>query len=281
MGTKLTHEQKGQLADQISELYRITSSGIRPYEEVRRGIQAVIEGSSPAVAPSSWPQYGHASSGPFIPEWMNGCTPAQQVERALEKNSQSGFDLRLEILAARKAVPEFVPETEHEGLVLSLVLPPAGRTATLERTVRLLWGAIEPPAGFSKYVWDGLEFGPAHLRVAPHLTLPEPGVYWVGYDPCYYRNRAPQSLVEAQEPVAIAETLSALALVPGMVAQLGNQLPHQDIAGLQYNWDGDDEAAWSGSPYVQRWALARRLKLRAGLARDVNPSFGSARVRKC
>ncbi len=44
MRSRLTPEQKGHLCDQILEVMRVTANGTRPYVQVRKALQDIVEG---------------------------------------------------------------------------------------------------------------------------------------------------------------------------------------------------------------------------------------------
>ena len=114
MATKLNNSQKGQLSDQLAEVYRVASNGTRDFSDVRRALQAIIEGKFPEI-PTNPP---------------SGLTRVSQYAHKLNGwNDQFDLGLTAEGIAhVMSALPD------HDGLLL-----PTGIKLTLGRGLQHDW----------------------------------------------------------------------------------------------------------------------------------------------
>jgi hypothetical protein len=78
----LDNTLKGQLSDQLAEVYRVTSNGTRDYGDVRKALQNIIEGK---FAPGESPRGVLLAT--YQPAWY--VSPRQQLERCLARHRQA------------------------------------------------------------------------------------------------------------------------------------------------------------------------------------------------
>lgn len=241
MGQKLSPEEKGQLVDQLMELFRVAVNGIRPFADVRRGLQDIIEGRSPATL--NWNP----------PTWWR--TPEQQLARARQ-------------LWPNAVLPEppkeFTPRTSSEVLLLHA-----------PDTFDSLWNKVDAPTGYTKYRWDGVKADKRNLRLSPNKReYMEP--VWLAFDPEHGKGERPDSFWGWAD-VAASEVLSALIQFPDWSLSWFNGASAPNLAGYQIKYD----ANWSYGPYLDRWDVNHRLGLDNGWTVRGGSGFASPSVREC
>ena len=268
MAKKLSHEDRGRLADRLHELYRVTANGTRDAGVVLEGLQGLIEGRSIEAHPMSrivWPDwYGN----PLMQ--ING------VSDFLERygDGQDGFrptDI--------PPVPDdFIPRTETEVLLLAVYLPDGDRVKGLRRTFDSWWNFIVPPAGLSNWRWEGLKSATKHLRLAKGVEY-RPGIRWVAFDPNAYRGKSPKDALAQSATdgttLAHAEVLMVAALFPEWVFSWNEKSPFPNMSAPQLYYEGQ----WSGVPYLDR--SGSKLRLDARDAGDASSDWSSPVVREC
>jgi len=188
---------------------------------VRRSLQDIIEDkSTPLITTPSW--YGQVGA---------------QIEKAsafleLHGGGQEGFRV-----SDIPAVPNFIPRTKTEVLLLAVYLPDKGRVKGFRRTFDAWWDFIVPPTGVTKWRWEELKSDSKHLRLAPGVKY-APGIRWVAFDPSTYRGKSPEGAlaqsVNDGTTLAHTEVLMAAALFSGWVASWnGTDSPYPNLSGLQ------------------------------------------------
>lgn len=250
MGTKLTKEEKGILADLQAEVYRVTSNGTRNFVAVRRGLQDIIEGKFLVGVNSSiasverqlevWKHLGVAISG-------------EQWERILQQADM------------------FEPFTDTDEPLVTGGFGYDNPTTLVSK----LFGVLTPPDGYTKvnYIQD------AKLRYAPGMQ-PTGGLRLVHYDPNAYSGLSPEAALKAAKRdklrLAGIEVLEHLVLNPRTSLTWDGKLYFfPNLSGFQCGPD------WSRVPYVYRWGGGRRLRLDDGWAGGGDPDWSSPSVRDC
>jgi hypothetical protein len=269
MATKLNHEQKGILDDQLFALRDKTVNGVRDFDEVRKALQRIIEGKffektpTPVVVSS-------------VPSWY--VSPERQLERVIQLNKEQRWGLSM---ADVRPIPEFTSRTETEVLLLTISLPTVGRKSGLHRTFDELWSLIEAPDGYTKYRLDELKATTKLLRQAPGYNH-TPGIRWVVFDPNAYHSKSPEAALKQSKidnaQLAGFEVLMATLLFPTWATSWnGDSSPYPNMSALQFYWNSD----WSIVPYLGRWDGNRQLGLSASWAGYSNGSWSSPSVREC
>lgn len=200
MGQKLSPEEKGQLVDQLMELLRVAVNGIRPFADVRRGLQDIIEGKSGVVATPSW----------YV-------SPEQQLERARQ-------------LWPNAVLPEppkeFTPRTSSEVLLLHV-----------PDTFDSLWNKVDAPTVYIKYRWESVKTDKWNLRLSPNKReYTEP--VWLAFDPEHGKGARPDSLW-GQSDLAASEVLSALIQFPEWPLAWFNGASAPNLSGYQLKYEGN------------------------------------------
>ncbi len=254
MATKLTHEQKGILDDQLFALRDKAVNGIRDFEEVRRALQNIIEGKFPSTE-SAWPSYPPATSL-YVwepPSWWR--TPEQQLERARQLWPGRGLP---------EPSREFVPQTKTEVLLLHV-----------PDMFNSLWDKVNAPTGYTKYRWEGVKSDKRNLRLAPNkVEFTEP--VWLAFDPEHGKGERPDSYW-GQADLAASEVFSALIQFPEWSLAWFNGASAPNLTGYQLKYG----SGWSNVLYADRWVDDRQLGLNARLAGYADDLWSSPRVREC
>ncbi len=233
---------------------------------VRRALQDIIEDkSTPLITTPSW--YSSVDA---------------QIERVsafleLHGGGQEGFRV-----SDIPAVPNFIPRTKTEVLLLAVYLPDKGRVKGFRRTFDAWWDFIVPPAGLTKWRWEALKSDSKHLRLAPGVEY-KPGIRWVAFDPNAYQGKSPRDALTQSAndgtTLAHAEVLMAAAQFSGWVSSWnGGKSPYPNMSALQFYWDAD----WSDVPYVCRWVdSGRKFNLLSDDAGYALGGWSSPVVREC
>ncbi len=197
MGQKLNHEQKGQLADQLMELMRMTVNGIRPFDDVRRGLQDIIDGK--------------LSSG--IDWWR---TPEQQLVRARQ-------------LWPNDILPEppgeFTPRAKSEVLLLHV-----------PDSFDSLWNKVDAPMGYTKFRSEDVGSDKHNLRLAPNkVEYTEP--VWLAFDPERGKGERPDSFWDQADVAASEVLSAVIQFPEWpLVWCKGASAPNLSGYRLQYEW---------------------------------------------
>ncbi len=262
-----------RLSGQHNEILKRVNGGTLEPESVRRALQDIITGKFAPPVVSSHP------TGWYI-------TPTDQVARMADLiHSHPGWGFTT---ADIPVVPDdFAPATSTEVLLLVAELPKKGKLGSVQRTFDEAWSLIQTPADHQpNWRWPDLRSDAKHLRLVPGKQ-PKPGLRWVGFDP--FANWEPQNGRRVKDlwqhediaaTLAASEALWAAVMFPDLVADMdGQKIPHFDLAGYQFNWDGADEA-WTHCPCLHRWAGGRQVELHAHWADFLNVDWAAPSVRE-
>jgi len=275
MATKLDNILKGQLSDQLAEVYRVTSNGTRDYGDVRKALQNIIEGK---FAPGESPRgvLLATSHQEYQPAWY--VSPRQQLERVHQLNDQRNWGFEDSDFPS---APTNVNLRDGEVLLLCVYLPDQGRKRGLYRTIDELWNCSQAPTGYTKWRWDELKAQPKLIRQASDCTY-TPGIRWVVFNPNAYQGKSPEQALELakQDNVRLAgvEGLVANLLFPTWATSWdGKQSLYPWLGGLQFKYDSD----WPSSLCLSRWDGSRQVLFSARWSGRVDSDYGSPSFREC
>lgn len=276
MATKLDNALKGQLSDQLAEVYRVTSNGTRDFSNVRKALQDIIEGKFPEIKP---PEAAITHVLAKQPTWYVPLEQQLKQVQAFNAALDWGFQD-----SDFPAPPGFRPSDPNEVLLLVVSLPVKGRKPGLHRTFDELWNLIEAPDGYEKWRWDELKATTKLLRQTSGY-IHTPGIRWVVFNPNAYHGKSPRKALELSKAdnvqLAGTEVLMAALLFPDWATSWnGNTSQWPNLSGLQFNYDGDS-TDWSDVPYLRRWDGARQLRLHARWADFSHVIWSSPSVREC
>ncbi len=266
MSKKLSDEQKGQLADQLFEVTRVTAQGIRPFDQVRAALQVIIEGNFPDRTTPLW--------------YTSVEAQIEMVSAFLELHGgQEGFTT-----TDIPAVPDFTARTTTEVLLLAVYLPDKGRIKGFRRTFDAWWDFLVPPIGLTKDRSNHVNSDSKHLRLLPTVKY-VPGIRWVAFDPYTYKRTSPNDALSQAaivgETLAHTEVLMAAAQFPEWASTWNiGKSPFPNMSTLQLCVD----SAWSHVPCLDRWGgykPLRRLLLRPIDAGSLRATSSSPVVREC
>lgn len=270
MATKLNHEQKGILDDQLFALRDKTVNGVRDFNEVRKALQEIIEGRFYTPIPEKLLMQVRS------PLWYT--LPEQQLEhvRQLNKQRDWGFED-----SDFPSIPEDIQLHGDEVLLLCVSLRAQRGKSALQRTFEELWYLSEAPTDYTKWRWDELKSDSKHLRQAPGYKH-TPGIRWVVFNPNAYHGKSPEAALKQSKidnvQLAGLEVLMAVLLFPTWATSWnGDTSAYPNMSGLQFYWNTD----WSRVPYLDRWGDGRQLGLYAGWAGYSGVCFASPSVREC
>lgn len=170
-----------------------------------------------------------------------------------------------------------VPEDSDRLWLLVINLPDKGGKKGLERTVNELWDVIEPPSGYTKYRDPNFSADPDHLRLAPRYEY-RPGIYWAEFDADAYQRLPPKAALKQSQfdhvRLGGTEVLMAVWQFPDWpLSWFNNGKPAPNLSGLRFRWR--ENAAWSGTPYLNRRDGIRQLGLFVHWAVNVSPDWAS------
>lgn len=272
MATKLGNAQKGQLSDQLAEVYRVTSNGTRDFSDVRKALQDIIEGKV-AQATAAVIRVPAKQSSWYV-------SPERQLEHVKQLNTERGWGFKETDFPP---IPgnAWLHMRRDEVLLLAVYLPKQGKVSGLQRTFDELWNLIEAPDGYTNWRWDELKSDSKHLKSAPGHSH-RPGVCWVAFDASAYRGKSPEHALarrnEDNTRLAGVEVLMAALLFPTWPTSWnGDSSPFPNMSGLQFYWN----TVWSRVPYLGRWDDDSRLELNTDWAEHDNPLWASPSVREC
>jgi len=181
-----------------------------------------------------------------FPPWYR--QPAEQVDtlRELLENAKVYKELKKEFEAATANIPAVKLTSPSEILLLAFYLGDDDSKTGLERTIRILWDAVDEP----KWYWrdhckPGNEiknnFRSEVLRLEPGYVW-ESGVCWVLYDyKSYYNLTAGQALEEANKCEIKLATIEPLLIVAtnrnyAEVWRSQDAVPPPYMPGLQFDF---------------------------------------------
>lgn len=266
MGTKLNHEQKGILDDQLLALRSKTADGIREFGYVREGLQLIIDGQLKLPG-------------------MNSALPScfqVSPEELLERQRQINTDYKrgLEASAFKPYKGDFVPSSPT-----AFLLPGATYSENVGRDFELHAEVIQhqfQQPGRSFYRWDGLKSTSRFLRLAPGIDRRAPGIYWYEFDPFahwdHQNGHCVSDLWEAKVlNLAASVILDGIMTLPNWVPSMdGVKVPYINLAGYQFRLDTD----WSRVPFVRRWPVGHQLGLYVRTASALNQRWASPSARE-
>lgn len=250
MAIKLTKEEKGVLADHLAEVYRVASSGLRDFSNVRRALQDIVEGK--------------------FPSGVNPCIESvKQQLNAWKARGVAISDEQWEYILQQADAFDLVTDSDEP-----LVTGGFGY-ANPKAVANKLIGAFTPPDGYTKYNY----IEDAELRYASGME-PSGVLRLVHYDPNAYAGLSPEAALRAAraDKVRLAgiEVLEHLVLTPksGLTWD-GKLYYYPNLSGLQRKYDSD----WSSVPYVNRGGSG--FNFFSGDDAYAGPSWSSPVVREC
>lgn len=268
MAEKLTYVKKGVLADRLHELYRVTANGTRDVDVVLAGLQGLIEGRSIE---------DHPMSSIVWPEWYSN--PMMQISAVSDFLEHYGDGRKGFRPSDIPGLPDFMPRTPTEILLLSVMLPDEGGVSGFHRTFEAWWETID---GFSgKRRVAAVRSASDDLQLAPGIDY-SPGIRWVVFDPSGYQSMSPDEALQraAIDGVSLAhvEILMVAALFPAWATSwLGEGSPAPFMSGARIFHDGPS----LGVPCIYLAADGGSLWLDAERADRFNPNWASPTVREC
>ncbi|MEP7205190.1 MAG: hypothetical protein ABI716_03290 [Candidatus Saccharibacteria bacterium] len=173
-------------------------------------------------------------------------------------------------------IPDFIPQTPSEVLLLTVILPDKDGVAGTQLTHDAWWNFVRLPDGFAKrrpQIRWGTISEPLFMKLVPgirHL----PGIKWVAFDPVAHRDKSPGWL--RQKPARVvtlahAEVLMAMALFPDWIATWnGQDSPYPVMSGYMFN----DGVSWGNVPGV--WGDYRSRVIRLDIIPDYTIPRGSS-----
>lgn len=280
MATKLNSAQKGQLSDQLAEVYRVASNGTRDFAKVRKALQYIIEGNFPAerLELMDDPHWPYAPTSWYV-------SPEEQLRKVELLNYKESWGFQATDIPW--GIPYFKPRTETEVLMLNLSLPavdpqpgmhPDNRMPGFGRTFLTLWSLIKEPVK-----QDAQEIAATALT---RLALPprygwKPGFHWVAFDPAAYRGfSSARALRQAETDgvrVAGTEVLMAMVLFPNWFSSWDDNLLYPKLSGIQFDYLGG--GGYEHTPYLERQLTPPEVILDVSVDSAFHGHFCSPTVR--